>query len=65
MPRIDNGHVGLSSPAVVDMRSAIITASVTPLPLTTFTPHSLPLLPFDTTYAHGENHHARNQSAET
>ena len=73
MPRIDNGHVGLglglslSSPAVVDMRSAIITASVTPLPLplTTFTPHSLPLLPFDATYAYGENHHARNQSAET
>ena len=71
MPRIDNGHVGLglglslSSPAVVDMRSAIITASVTPLPLTTFTAHLLPLLPFDAPYTQEENHHAHSQSAET
>jgi hypothetical protein len=36
--------VGLSSPAVVDVRSAIITASVLAL-LTTLTPHSLPFLP--------------------
>ena len=47
------------------MRSAIITASVTPLPLTTFTPHSLPLLPFDAPYSQGKNYHAHNQSAET
>lgn len=57
--------MGLSSPAVVDMRSAIITASVTPLPLTTLTPHSLPLLPFDAPYSQGKNYHAHNQSAET